>query len=84
MTWFEGAKEAHVSLGDRQHLENIFFEVIYFGAKVVEVFEMIRSRSQPIFRDYISKLNQKRGQEKSPIHARTLKSLSNCLTGLID
>ena len=67
-----------------QHLESIFFEAVYLGATVVEVFEIIRSRSTPVFRDYISKLNQKRGQEKSPIHARTIKSLSNCLTGLID
>ena len=63
------------------HLESLIFEVIYFGAKIVDVQEIIRSKAFPIFRKYILDLNTKRSTEKSAIHGRLLKSLSNSLAG---
>ena len=63
------------------HLESLLFEAIYFGAKIVDVYQIIRSKAFPIFRKYILDLNTKRSTEKSAIHGRLLKSLSNSLAG---
>ena len=62
-------------------LDNIFLMSTLQGGFLRKIVKIVRCRAFPIFRPYIVKLNEARGNEPSNVQGRILKGLSNTLAG---